>query len=304
VEAGANRHRHWREDKIGLLRTMTSQESSVDPCPRLPETFVNPLKIPKLARQVQSGPSPGDGVAEPVEEEPTSPLEQCPAYAPPRVRVKSMVGTRAEASRFGPILAAAAFARGFFGAQRKAFVADGAATNWTTHRRWFHDFVPILDFIHALSYVFAAAMAARSFEQGWSVYSRWITLVWQGRVAEMLVELERRQQALGPPEAGESSTSPRQVVAEALRYLKNHQSRMKYDEYRRQGLPLVSSHVESTVKRFNDRVKGTEKFWSESGAEAVLQLRADYLSETEPMERYWHERETRATGRRVYRRSG
>jgi len=78
---------------------------------------------------------------------------------------------------------------------------------------------------------------------------------------------------------------------------------MHYDEDRRQGLPITSSHVESTVKQFNRRVKGTEKFWSEEGAEAILQLLADYLSETEPMETFWQEREARATGRRCYRRA-
>jgi hypothetical protein len=62
---------------------------------------------------------------------------------------------------------------------------------------------------------------------------------------------------------------------------------MKYDEYRRLGLPITSSHMESTVKRFNLRVKGTEKFWSERGAKALPQLRADYLSETEPVEKFW-----------------
>ena len=92
-------------------------------------------------------------------------------------------------------------------------------------------------------------------------------------------------------------------MAEGLRYLKNHQDQMRYDEYRRQGLPITSSHVESTVKQFNRRVKGTEKFWSEEGAEAILQLRADYLSETEPMETFWQEREARATRRRCYRRA-
>jgi hypothetical protein len=298
-------HGHWREDKIGLLMTMTSEESSEDPCPQIPQTLVNPLKIPKLAREIKRGiPAGEDGVAESVEDDPASPWEECAEYTPPKVRLKSMVGTRARAKRFGAILAAAAFARGFFGASRKAFVADGAETNWTTHRHWFSDFVPILDFIHALSYVFPAAMANRSFSQGWEVYQRWITLVWKGRVAEVIAELEQRQKELGLPEAGDSETSPRQVVADALRYLKNNQDRMKYDEYRRLGLPIVSSHVESTVKQFNRRVKGTEKFWSEPGAEALLQLRADYLSETEPMDKYWQERETRATGRRVYRRSG
>ena len=307
AEADENQHRHghWREDKIGLLMTMTSEESNQDPCPQIPETFVNPLKIPKMVREIKRSVRVGeDGVAEAVADAPASELEECPEYTPPQVRVKSMVGTRAGAKRFGAILAAAAFARGFFGAKRKAFVADGAETNWTIHRQWFSDFVPILDFIHALSYVFSAAMADRGFRAGWEVYQRWIALVWKGRVAAVIAELEQRQQELGLPEAGDSETSPRQVVADALTYLTNNQHRMKYDEYRRLGLPMVSSHVESTVKRFNRRVKGTEKFWSEEGAEAVLQLRADYLSETEPMEKYWQERETRATGRRVYRRSG
>jgi hypothetical protein len=163
--------------------------------------------------------------------------------------------------------------------------------------------VPIIDFIHVLSYVFAAATAGRPFGQGWAVYVRWIGLVWQGSVAEVITELERRQEELGLPTKDESETSPRRVVADTLRYLKNNQDRMKYDEYRRLGLPITSSHVESTVKQFNRRVKGTEKFWSEEGAEALLQLRADYLSETETMEKFWQEREATATGRRCYRRA-
>ena len=183
----------------------------------------------------------------------------------------------------------------------KAFLGDGAENNWTVRKRWFSDFVAILDFIHALSYVFAVAMAGRGFATGWEVYVRWIGWVWQGRVAAVIQELEQRQKELGLPGAEDSESSPRRVVAEGLRYLKNHQDQMRYDEYRRQGLPITSSHVESTVKQFNRRVKGTEKFWSEEGAEAILQLRADYLSETEPMETFWQEREARATGRRCYR---
>lgn len=300
-----HRHGHWREDKIGLLMTMTSEESKEDPCPRIPETFVNPLRIPKLVREIKAGVSAGeDGAAERAEDDPANELDECAEYTAPEVRVKTMVGSRVQGKRFGAILAAAAFARGFFGAARKAFVADGAEANWTIHRQWFSDFVPILDFIHALTYVFAAAMAGRGFHQGWEVYQRWINLVWKGRVAEVIAELEQRQNELGLPGTEDSKTSLRQVVADALRYLTNNQERMKYDEYRRLGLPLVSSHVESTVKQFNRRVKGTEKFWSEPGAEALLQLRADYLSETEPMEKYWQEREATATGRRVYHRTG
>ena len=37
---------------------------------------------------------------------------------------------------------------------------------------------------------------------------------------------------------------------------------------------MVSSYVESALKQFNYRVKGSEKFWTEQGAEEMLQLRA------------------------------
>ena len=61
--------------------------------------------------------------------------------------------------------------------------------------------------------------------------------------------------------------------------------------------------VESVIKIVNRRVKGSEKFWSEPGAEAMLQLRGDYLSETETMERFWSSREVTASIARPYRRA-
>ncbi len=48
-------------------------------------------------------------------------------------------------------------------------------------------------------------------------------------------------------EIEDEEESPRCKVADALRYLQNQQSRMHYDVYRRLGLPLTSSHIESTV---------------------------------------------------------
>ena len=49
---------------------------------------------------------------------------------------------------------------------------------------------------------------------------------------------------------------------------------MKYPEYRRAGLPVSSSMIESLIKEINFRVKGTEKFWNRpEGAEQILQVR-------------------------------
>jgi len=66
------------------------------------------------------------------------------------------------------------------------------------------------------------------------------------------------------------------------------------------GLPLTSSPVESVIKQINRRVKGTEKFWARETSEAVLQLRADYLSDSAPMRSFWLRHQARQTGVNTY----
>ena len=61
--------------------------------------------------------------------------------------------------------------------------------------------------------------------------------------------------------------------------------------------------MESTIKQINRRVQGSEKFWSEPGAAAILQLRADYHSETEPMRQFWNRRQDETNGHRRNQRT-
>jgi hypothetical protein len=305
--ADGSRGKHWREDKIGVLQTMTSAVSASDPCPEIPEGFVDPTRILKLARELKKQSLPSEeAVKETADPEigAETLAENRHDYEPPEVKEKRFVGSRVRWPEFGPILATMAWKWGLFGATRKAFLGDGSDNNWKIWHHYFSSFVPILDFIHALSYVFAAAMAGRTFAAGWTIYAQWIRWVWAGEVAKVIAALAQRQLELGPPLADDAETSPRQVVAQALTYLQNHQSQMKYAEYRQQGLPITSSYVESAVKQFNQRVKGTEKFWKEEGAEAILQLRADHLSDDEPLERFWQTRQAKQTGQRVYRKAG
>jgi hypothetical protein len=219
----------------------------------------------------------------------------------PERLVRSVLASRACSDDFGPMMEQAAWERNFFGAKRQVFLGDGLPMNWTIQRQHFSPFTPILDFVHALSYVFAAAFAGRSQTEGEGVYKRWIQTVWSGQIATILTELEERSAALGSPPEGCAESDPRILVFEALRYLKNNADRMRYDEYRREGLPIMTSAVESVIKMINRRVKGSEKYWSEPGAEMILQLRADYLSETEVMSRFWSDRETAAPSGRRYR---
>jgi len=296
---------HWREDKVGLLLTMKSATSAADPCPDLPASFVDVVRIPQLARQLKKKARAGqDAVMDTDDPEAADEALQAEAvYEPPQVQSRQVVASRSRWPTFAPLLAQAAWALGFQGAARKAFVGDGSANNWTLQRRFFGSFVPILDFIHALSYVFAAALAGRRFGAGWDCYRQWIGWVWQGNVGAVIAALRVRQSELGVAGADEAETSPAVVVSQALRYLEHHQDKMKYDAYRRAGLPITSSLMESAVKQINQRVKGSEKFWSEEGSEAVLQLRADQLSDGAILETFWERRQAEATGQRRYRRS-
>jgi hypothetical protein len=127
---------HWREDKIGLLMTMTSEESATDPCPTIPEGFVDPLRILKLARELRKGrAATEDAVADPSGSE-AGGLPECPRYTPPEVKVKSMVATRRGVESFGTAPRPTGASRGV-----------GSATSWrssisstrypmSSRRRW------------------------------------------------------------------------------------------------------------------------------------------------------------------------
>jgi hypothetical protein len=291
--ACSEKGRFWRETKVGCLLSIVSPTSPADPCPEIPRIFVDPRKIGQIAREIKGFHATGEVPGEDLATAETRPGQ-------PEVLVRSVVATRENLEGFGRQLATAAWQRGFFAAARKAFVGDGLEANWSVWLRHFSRFTPILDFIHAICYVFAAALAGRPPAEAWPIYCQWAQWVWSGQVESVLAALRDRQKEVGLPGDGEAEDSPRSKVTDALRYLQNQKSRMRYDEYRRQGLPITSSHIESTIKQINRRVKGSEKFWSGGGAEALLQLAADYLSETRPLTTFWRERPAHATGQRHY----
>ncbi len=295
------RRNWWREPKIGCVATFQSRESTEDPLPEIPACLLDPLfVIPRVLEMKRaraatfSDQEPPDAVSEaPESAVPSSSAER---WSPPPL-VQSVVGTFQTYEELGRLVEVEAWHRGFAAAPRKAFLGDGLPANWTMHQKRFSHYVPVVDLMHAIAYVYTAAIESSSnMGECWQRYCKWITATWAGKVSGILPEIER---LVADTEPGDR----RATLEDCYTYLRNNAPRMRYDEYRRLGLPITTALGESKIKQINRRMKGTEKFWRE-GAEPQLQLCCDQLSETEPLTGFWQRRATRQTGYRKSRSSG
>lgn len=255
---------HWRETKSAVLLRMTDVATGHDPHPELPRCFATSMATSApIASESSSATATRWG---------------------PRCLVRTGLATLADSEEFGWMLAAEAERRGFHSAARGAFVGDGQAYNWTIQRRHFAPFTPILDFLHAAEYVHDAAKATGDATLG----RTWAEACWQGRVADVITELGRKQGALAPPPDPKAEPDHPWCVLETSRgYLENNREKMDYPRYRRQGLPITSSPIESWIKQMNQRVKGSDRFWEDGPrGEAILQVRAAWQGEDDALKKH------------------
>jgi hypothetical protein len=291
---------HWKQETGGLALSMTSAVHERDPCPEFPDWLFAGDVVAEIAGLAQRRESPGnDRDSQPEEEE--SPLEtegKTGFEWTPAIVSREMIAST-EGTDVARHLEWIAWEHGITAAQRQAFVADGAASIWAIHKKYFSQMTAIIDLMHALSYAYRAAAALD--EEG--LYCRWARAIWQGRIGDVLAELTAHQERLGVPPPDASADDPRQRIGRAVTYYTNHRSRMNYPEYRRLGLPITSSLMESAIKQLSRRVKGTEKFWNRPTAAAILQLRADSLSDSDPLREFWTRWQQKITGTNRYRAS-
>ena len=266
----------WREDKVADLVTMSTRSHDRDPHPELPRCFTQKEAVVELVQGITSQGALADVIDPPAEEAVPltvfAPAEDLPEPSwPPEPLVRTCQATTDPSEAFGPMVAAEAQRRHFFAAERRAFLGDGGPWIWTIHRVFFPTFEPIVDFVHVLTYVYLAAKAlgggAGAVGVGISAGPRHAgrgesRTCWRSRWA---------LEGMTPPAESreEKPTDPYHVVSKTIGYLEKNQPRMDYPCYRRQGLPIISGLVESLIKQFNRRVKGTEKFWNETQAETI-----------------------------------
>jgi hypothetical protein len=273
----------WRETKNACLIRAQRQTFDDDPQPEPPSCFGEPEHVAKLAEMEALSTAallPND-CQTPEDESPGPDGRTCssPGDWRPQRLVRTVVSSMAESATFGRQMSREARRRRFFEAAGKAFLGDGLPWNWSIWKRYFRHFVPILDFIHALSYLYGLAKAlCEDPDDAWSQYYVWMRGCWQGEVVQVLEEMRQWQTKLGDPPSDADETDPRKLLRRTITYLENNRARMNYPEYRRHGLPVTTAWMESLVKEINYRVKGTEMFWNHpDGAEAILQVRAAAL---------------------------
>jgi len=293
------REPHWSDTKVGCFLTYSAPTGDKDPQPQPPKTFLDPPRVMRLCQEmheVRSNPATHPTAAK---AHPPRRARKLKAKSPTRL-VRTAVATMESAEEFGWMVAAEAMRRGFYQAKCRAVVGDGG--NWIEPLGQMHfpEWEQILDFLHLLVHLYAAATAAYRgrAKRAWRLYERMLRAAWAGRVQEVEAALAEQLKRLGPASTPGPPNEPRQVLAATLAYVSRNRQRMDYPRYRRQGLPVTSAAVESLIKQINRRVKGTEKFWVRGGAECVLAVRAAYLSEDGRAEEFHdHRPQGRAVGR-------
>ncbi|MEM0924810.1 MAG: LysR family transcriptional regulator [Planctomycetota bacterium] len=292
----------WNETKNAIFVSATSERSEVDPQPDPPTCFLDADHVAKLTEKAKTMENTGSNDSFPKEQEASEQEQPCKPQAShkPQRLLRTVIASMKNSKQFGAQMAREAKRRRFDEAPRKAYVADGLTCNWTIHAEHFHDYVAILDFTHAVSYLFTASLLCfGKTDKAWAAYLNWMTKVWRGKVGVVIAELKSHQARLGLPPEDTDEDDPREQLRRVIGYLENNEQRMRYDEYRMSGLPTTSAWMESAVKEMNYRIKGTEMFWNNpSGAEAILQIRAAALSDDDRLVRLLSHRPGQRTLRR------
>lgn len=153
--------------------------------------------------------------------------------------------------------------------RRVVVLGDGARWIWNAAADQFGARIEIVDWYHAAEHVWTIARAVSG--DGTAAARAWaegsLTTLHDEGATALLARLRSLQ-----PE----TDAARATVATERAYFQTNQARMRYPEFRAQGLPIGSGAVESSAKHvIQQRLKRAGCRWSERGGQALAVLCAD-----------------------------
>ena len=168
------------------------------------------------------------------------------------------------------------------GRKSRVVVTDGERALQRRACLMIKDAVLVLDLLHVLEKLWAAAHAL--YKEGTDKSVEFVRLralrILRGEVSQVVKGL--RQIATKRKLKGKKE----EALLGAAGYFYRNRSRMRYNEYLAQGLPIASGSVEGACKNLiKDRMERSGMKWSSDGAEAMVKMRAVYLSKD--FDEYW-----------------
>jgi len=194
----------------------------------------------------------------------------------------SFVGAIEEAREFGWRIYAEALRRGLRTAQRVVVLGDGAQWIKTIALLHFYGAILIVDLYHARQHVSDLCRILFPGQENQIVRHRmrWWTDLDKGSIEKIISEASKKL-PLG--------RRSRKKAKKELAYLERNKDRMRYSDFRAQGLFVGSGVVEAGCKTvIGSRCKQSGMEWSVRGANAIISLRCIMMSNR--LEEFWESR--------------
>jgi len=197
----------------------------------------------------------------------------------------SYVGAIETPEAFGERLYAEALRRGLEKAQKVCVLGDGALWIWNIAEEHYYEATHIIDLYHGRQHYWNAARVVFGADQ--EALTRWAEIrrkeLDQGKVEQVIEALR----GLSP-----STEKQEELLDGEIAYFEKNKERMRYADFRRQGLFVGSGVVEAGCRTvIGQRLKQSGMHWTVKGANHIIALRCCILSAR--WEDFW---EYRASG--------
>lgn len=194
----------------------------------------------------------------------------------------SYTGAIETTEAFGSRIYAEAVGRGVERVQEVCVIADGSPWIWNIAEEHFYGATQIIDLYHAREHYWNAARAVLGSDQ--AISDSWADQrrkeLDQGRVEAVIEAIK----CLRPRRKEQKEICEREIS-----YFEKNKARMRYGNFRRQGLFVGSGVVEAGCRTvIGQRLKQSGMFWTVKGANSIIALRCCLLSKR--WEDFWEYR--------------